>query len=87
MINQGNNVPNNIIAIFPYFGDQKPLSKQELNAIIKQEGKKRDWFSPDTYRCLQITLGNQYGFTIALHYDIAVEWKGCYAPDDVTIYY
>jgi hypothetical protein len=87
MINQGNNVPNNTIAIFPYSGDQKPLSKNKINTIVKREGKKRDWFPPDAYRCLPITIGNQYGFTVALNYDIAVEWNGGNAPKDVIIYY
>ena len=87
MINQGNNIPDKTIVIFPYFGDQEPLTKDELNTIIKREGKKRDWFSPDTYRCLPITIGNQYGFTISLNYDIAIEWNGGNNPDDVTIYY
>lgn len=87
MINQGHDVPDKTIVIFPYYGDQEPLNKNELNAIIKRESKKRDWFPPDAYRCLPITIGNQYGFTISLNYDIAIEWNGGKNPNDVTIFY
>lgn len=87
MINQGINVPDKTIAIFPYFGNQESLTKDEINSIIKREGKKRDWFPPDAYRCLPITIGNQYGFTISLNYDIAIEWNGGNNAGDVIIYY
>jgi hypothetical protein len=44
--------------------------------MVKKPDKKRDWFSPHFYRCLPLTIGNQYGFTVSSEFDITFEWNG-----------
>ena len=88
MINDGiNNVPDKTIVIFiqPKIPDSK-LSKERILNIVKKCEKKRDWFTPHFYRCLPLTIGNQYGFTISLEFDIGFEWKGGNSKDETLIY-
>jgi hypothetical protein len=75
MINDGiNDVPEKTIAIFQEHSSFE--SKEIVNDILKKSTKKRDWFLPHFYRCLPLTIGNQYGFTISAQYDIRVIWDG-----------
>jgi hypothetical protein len=78
MINDGiNDVPNKTIAIFtnPKIYDQE-LKQERILGMVKKPDKKRDWFSPHFYRCLPLTIGNQYGFTVSSEFDITFEWNG-----------
>lgn len=88
MINDGiNNVPDKTIAIFidPKDSDDS-LTKDRINNIIKKSEKKRSWFTSHFYRCLPLTIGNQYGFTISLEFDISLEWLGEDHPDSLIIH-
>ena len=78
MINDGiNDVPDKTIAIFtaPEVAN-KALTQQRILNMVKKPNKKRDWFDPHFYRCLPLTIGNQYGFMISLEYDVTFEWNG-----------
>jgi hypothetical protein len=88
MINDGiNDVPDKTIAIFttsyPY---NDPLTQERLLGMIKKPDKKRDWFSPHFYRCLPLTIGNQYGFVVSSEFDFSFEWNGGDQPEDTQIY-
>ncbi len=88
MINDGiNDVPDKIIAIFlsPKTPDPK-LNKDRILQIVKKSNKKREWFNPHFYRCLPLTIGNQYGFTISLEFDFGFEWNGGNDPKDINIF-
>lgn len=88
MINDGiNDVPNKTIAIFtgPEVYD-KDLSQKRILDMVKKPNKKRDWFSPHFYRCLPLTIGNQYGFTVSSEFDIGIEWNGNDGLEDTKIY-
>jgi len=88
MINDGiNDVPDKTIAIFtsPAVHDKK-LTQERILDMVKKPDKKRDWFTPHFYRCLPLTIGNQYGFTISSEFDITFEWNGGDTPEDTTIY-
>jgi len=88
MINDGINVvPDKTIAIFthPRIYD-KELTQERILNMVKKPDKKRDWFNAHFYRCLPLTIGNQYGFTISSEYDIAFEWNGRNNPEDVKLY-
>ena len=79
MINDGiNNVPDKTIAIFT--DDLKRFSgKKEKNRILnilEKPNKKREWFAPHFYRCLPLTIGNQYGFIIKSEFDFGFVWDG-----------
>jgi len=85
MINDGiNDVPDNTIAIFYNALDtETDISAKQL---IQRSTKKRDWFTPHFYRCLPLTIGNQYGFTISSQFDFAVEWDGNDSVDSVRVF-
>ena len=82
MINDGiNNVPENTIALFP--DDDARLTRDIVNGIIKKSTKKREWFHSHFYRCLPLTIGNQYGFTISSEFDIKFLWSGDSSRDEI----
>ena len=88
MINDGiNDVPDKTIAVFlsPKTSNTELTYKRVLN-IVKKPDKKRDWFHSHFYRCLPLTIGNQYGFTISSEFDIAFEWNGGNSHEDVQIF-
>lgn len=84
MINDGiNNVPDKTIAIFT--DDSGPMpTKESISNMIKKSPKKRDWFTPHFYRCLPLSIGNQYGFTVSSEFDIEFVWNGGDDPQDVS---
>jgi hypothetical protein len=88
MINDGiNDVPDKTIAIFTSPREyDKELSQERILGMVKKPDKKRDWFSPLFYRCLPLTIGNQYGFTISSEFDIEFEWTGQDSNEDTRIW-
>lgn len=85
MINNGINVPNNTIAVFKTADES--LTKERLNSILFKSPKRRDWFEPNFYRCLPLTIGNQYGFQVACEFDFGVSWDGTSNTDAITFYF
>jgi hypothetical protein len=87
MINDGiNDVPDKTIAVFKFPRNKDSnLNNERINSLIKKSEKKRDWFTPHFYRCLPLTIGNQYGFTISLEYDLIIEWNGGDQPEDIRL--
>lgn len=88
MINDGiNDVPDKTIAVFlsPKTPDPE-LTYERVLGIVKKSDKKRNWFNPHFYRCLPLTIGNQYGFTLSSEFDIAFEWNGGDRQEDLKIY-
>jgi len=75
MINQGNNVPDKTIAIFtnPF---QTDIDQSRILTILDKPPKKRQWFSPNFYKCLPLVIGNQYGFVIKTEFDFSFIWNG-----------
>jgi hypothetical protein len=88
MINDGiNDVPDKTIAIFTNPAiHNKELTQERILGMVKRPDKKRDWFSPHFYRCLPLTIGNQYGFIISSEFDISFEWNGGDGLEDSKIY-
>ena len=86
MINQGNNVPDKTIAVFTddFNTSWQHNDKKRLFNIIDKPPKKRDWFTPHFYRCLPLTIGNQYGFIIKSEFDFSFIWDGGDSPESVT---
>jgi hypothetical protein len=85
MINQGNNVPDKTIAVFPYDGysfDQMSHNIHSLSGV-----RKREWFDKHFYNCLPLTIGNQYGFVITSDFDFTFEWTGGNEPEDTMFYF
>jgi hypothetical protein len=78
MINQGNNVPDKTIAVFPdpWKTDVGITKKDRFKNIIDRPPKKREWFTSNFYRCLPLTIGNQYGFIIKSEFDFGFIWDG-----------
>jgi hypothetical protein len=83
MINDGvNNVPDNKIAVFNVQDE-----KIKISDIVSKPSKKRSWFHPWFYRCIPLTIGNQYGFVIKNNFPFEVVWNGGSRPNDVKIFY
>ena len=85
MLNKDVNVPDNTIVVFNYM-KQLLDDPERVHDIISKPDKKRDWFTPHFYRCLPLTVGNQYGFIIKSEYDFSFEWDGGYSPDSLKVY-
>jgi hypothetical protein len=82
-------VPEKTIAYFPVVPDKDyeafdvadiPLFLKPLNT-----DHKRDWFSPNFYRCLPLAIGNMQGFVFSLPYSFNVLWNGGGAVEDLKI--
>ena len=88
MINDGiNDVPDKTIAIFTSPKKyNKDLTQNRILDMVKKPNKKRDWFSPRFYRCLPLTIGNQYGFTVSSEFEVGFEWNGGDNPEDTRIF-
>jgi hypothetical protein len=88
MINQGVDVPDKTIVIFPDIDDSKEKKlNTQINNILTKPSKKRDWFTPHFYRCLPLSIGNQYGFVISSEYDIEFVWDGGIDPDSIKFFF
>jgi hypothetical protein len=98
MINQGSNVPDNTIAVFidksvsngltsrSRAKFKEPLTTfEEVSSLMYKPPKKRSWFTSHFYRCLPLSIGNQYGFVLTLPYDIELTWDGREPIDAVKI--
>lgn len=83
MINQGNDVPKNTIAIFKTVVE---TNNHNINNLLVKPSSKRDWFTPHFYRCLPLTIGNQYGFVIRTEFAFEVEWNGGPFETDVEVF-
>jgi hypothetical protein len=99
MINQGSNVPDNTIAVFidktianvgqEVVSRMVPINPmptfKEISQQLQKPPKKRSWFTPHFYRCLPLSIANQYGFIFTLPYDIESTWDGTEPIEGVTI--
>jgi len=85
MINQGVNVPEKTIAVF--IDNLYPSNSQKQRGfnLIEKSSKKREWFTPHFYRCLPLTIGNTYGFTVTSEFTFSAVWNGGVDPQDTFI--
>ena len=82
MLNQGNNVPDKTIAVVLEDYDNG-FDYSQIDTLISKPSKKRDWFDPRFYRCLPLTIGNQYGYIVKCQYDFSIMWNGGNSVDDL----
>lgn len=89
MINQGIDVPDKTIAIFidPTKHSWQYSDKKRINNILEKSTKKRDWFTRDFYRCLPLTIGNQYGFIVKSEFDFSFIWDGGNSVESIKFYF
>lgn len=80
-----NNIPDNNIIIFR--NDYNWLPDERVDDFIKRPLKTRDWFTPHFYRCLPLTIGNLYGFTIHSPLDFNAVWDGSDSQDSISFTY
>jgi hypothetical protein len=87
VINDGiNNVPDKTIAVFTAPKTKnKNLTNERVLGMLKPSSKKRDWFDSHFYRCLPLSIGNQYGFTLSLEFDFEVIWNGGTDKEDTLV--
>lgn len=81
-------VPNKTVAYYPVIPDPgvKPFD-MNISTFLKPLNKdhKRDWFTPNFYRCLPLSIGNMQGFAFSVPFDFSVIWTGGLNPEDVII--
>lgn len=88
MINQGNDVPKNTIAVFPkQLEDGSYVDIKRIYNLIEPSSRKRDWFSAHFYRCLPLAIANGYGFIIKSEFDIGFVWNGGNQPEDINFFF
>lgn len=70
----GFEIPEYTIAIIP----SKNMTRERLKNVLEPLSgiKQRDWFAPQFYRCLPLTVGNQQGFIIKSEYAFTAMWDG-----------
>lgn len=84
VINQGNDVPDKTIAVFMKT-QNGPVTEKRIRGILQKPDKKRDWFTPNFYRCLPLIIGNTYGYVLTAEYEFSVMWDGGEGPESVKI--
>jgi hypothetical protein len=84
MINKDEHVPNKTIALFADIIHDN-FKYSEIDTMLSKPDKKRDWFDPNFYRCLPLTIGNQYGFVFKSQFDFYVTWNGGNSVDDLSL--
>lgn len=84
MINQGKDVPDNVIAILPH-PDYNNTEYLPIDNVIKKPSKKRDWFTSNFYNCRPLVIGNQQGFVVSADFDFTLLWNGGNLPEDITV--
>jgi hypothetical protein len=91
IINQNDDlvVPEKTIAFFPVIAndDVEPFNLDDVKLFLKplNVDHKREWFSPNFYRCLPLAIGNMQGFVFSLPYGFDVIWNGGKDPKDISI--
>lgn len=73
-------IPKNTILAVP---NQIESDTSRVYDIILKNDKKRDWFPKEAYRCLPLTIGNQYGFSVISEYDFSFVWDGSESPEGI----
>ena len=79
MDESNNLIPDNTIVIF-----SEHSVSEKTKALIRRPSKKRDWFSADFYRCLPLSIANQYGFEILSPFSFNAIWDGSNSNDGIT---
>lgn len=73
---EGNEVPQNKITYLklnPYLQEEYDIS-EVIEPLAGQP--KRDWFTDNFYRCLPLSIANQYGFLLKSAFDLTLFWDG-----------
>lgn len=52
----------------------------DINNYLRRPSRKRDFFSPNFYRCLPLGIANTYGFEVVLDTDLTLLWTGDESP-------
>jgi hypothetical protein len=88
MINDGSDVPDKTFAIFIV---ENGCDEDTVRRILRKPSRKRDWFDPHFYKCLPLSIANEYGYVIVAEFDFSVVWNGgdnvndlkFFLPDDI----
>jgi len=93
IINQddGLEVPEKTIAFFPVTpsNNLKPFELNDIGLFLRPLNldHKREWFKPNFYKCLPLSIANMQGFVFSLPYKFSVLWNGGSSKEDIYIEY
>jgi hypothetical protein len=81
-------VPDKKVAVIPVIPDPGVATfdmdfSTFLNPLNKDH--KRDWFTPNFYRCLPLSIGNMQGFIFSVPFSFTVFWNGGARQEDTKI--
>lgn len=71
----GNEIPENTIM---FLRTNRHRNDHDISNIVEPLAgqAKRDWFTENFYRCLPLTIANQYGFVLKSAVDLTLFWDG-----------
>jgi hypothetical protein len=82
-------IPEKTLAFIPVnpIGDIKPFNG-DVSTFLRplNEDHTREWFTPNFYRCLPLSIGNMQGFVFSSPFDFVVVWDGTASIDGLKIY-
>jgi len=90
IINQDENlvVPEKTIAVFPLIPEDgvEPFD-MDIGSFLRplNTTHKRDWFAPNFYHCLPLSIGNMQGFVFSVPYSFEILWNGGNKIEDLII--
>lgn len=83
-------VPEKTIAAIPLIFD-KDINQNKIDPSLYiktlSNSHKREWFSPNFYRCLPLSIGNMQGFAFSIPYSIKLLWNGGKSKKDISIFF
>jgi len=82
-------VPDKKIAYVPLIADEGLENFDgNISTFLKPLNKnhKREWFAPNFYRCLPLSIGNMQGFAFSLPFTTKFIWNGGNLPNDIQIF-
>ena len=73
-------IPDRHIVAFPIIPDDglKPFDMNEIDTFLELANKtyKRDWFTPNFYKCLPLSIANMQGLIFKSPYELDIFWNG-----------
>jgi hypothetical protein len=79
-------VPEKTIAYIPIIPDEQVLPfNMDISSFLKPLNKdhKRDWFTPNFYKCLPLSIANMQGLAFSSPFSFEVFWNGGNTADSV----
>ena len=81
-------VPEKTIACIPVIPNEPFLPfNMDISSFLKPLNKdhKRNWFTPNFYKCLPLSIANMQGFAFSSPFSFEIFWNGENETDSITL--